>query len=76
MLSPPVAWSITLSSAMCHGKTTWARSLSIMLLPTSIPWAASESISLRIVGGLMTTPGVTTFITPGVRMPLGTWCSL
>ena len=29
-----------------------------------------------VVGGLMTTPGVTTFSTPGVRMPLGTWCSL
>ena len=32
MLSPPVAWSSTLSSAMCQGKTTCARSLSIRLL--------------------------------------------
>ena len=36
------------------------------------PWAKSESISLRIVGGLITTPGVTTFITLGVKIPLGT----
>ncbi len=59
------------SSAMCQGKITWARSLSIRLSPTLMPRATSPSISCKMLAGLSTTPPVTTHCTRGLRMPLG-----
>ena len=67
---------IALSSAMCHGKTTCRRSLIRKLSVNRTPRAASESISCKAMGGLSTTPGPITFITPGLSTPLGIWCSL
>ena len=72
MASPPETLAfIVRSSAMCQGKITWARSLIIRFLPTATPRPTSRSISSRMLGGLSTTPPVTTHCTPGVRMPLG-----
>ena len=59
------------SSAMCHGKTTWARSLSRSLPATVTPRPSSMSISPITLAGSSTTPPVTTQVTPSRRMPLG-----
>ena len=59
------------SSAMCQGKITWARSLSIRFSPTLTPRAARPSISSRMLAGLSTTPPVTTHCTPGVQDAAG-----
>ena len=77
ILSPPTLSAFCArSSAICQGNTTCARSLIINRSATGMPRDAKPSISCRTIGGLNTTPGVITFITPSVRIPLGIWCSL
>ena len=56
---------------MCHGKITWARSLSIKFVLALMPRETSPSISSKMLFGFSTTPPVTTHCTPLARMPLG-----